>query len=126
MARVPSEAPEPRSRHVSVIGPDIMIEGSITGRENLMVEGEVNGSINLQSDLRIGSQARVEATVHARNVAVEGTVIGDVSADQKIELVATARVDGNMKAPKIVIAEGAKFRGAVDMGSERPNPASTS
>ncbi|MEO8215756.1 MAG: polymer-forming cytoskeletal protein [Acidobacteriota bacterium] len=125
MPKASTEVHEPRSRHVSVIGPDIMIDGSVTGRENLMVEGELHGSVKLESDLRIGSHARMEATIHARNVAVEGTVIGDVSADQKIELVSTARVDGNMKAPKIVIAEGAKFRGSVDMGSEPPKSTST-
>ena len=62
----------------------------------------------------------LEATVHARNVLVEGNLVGDVSADQKVELVAGADVDGNIRAPKIVVAEGARFRGSVDMGSERP------
>ena len=80
----------------------------------------MHGKINLSSDLQIGTQARVEATVHAKNVTVEGKVTGDISADDRLELIATATVDGNIKAPKIIVAEGAKFRGSVDMGSARP------
>lgn len=102
------------------IGPAITIEGTISGSELLLVEGTVKGKINTNADVILGKQARVEATVHARNVTVEGKVTGDISADQRVELVATATVDGNIKAPKIVVAEGAKFRGNVDMGSPAP------
>ena len=104
----------------SFLGPKAVIEGTISGTENVLVEGTVKGTVNLESDLRIGVRGRVEANVHARTVFIEGTLIGDVSADRKVELVSTARVDGNIKAPKIVVAEGARFRGAVDMGSEPP------
>ena len=58
--------------------------------------------------------------MHARNVTVEGKLNGDVSADDRVELVASASVDGNIKAPKIIVAEGARFRGNVDMGSAKP------
>lgn len=102
------------------LGPDVVIEGTVSGSESVLIEGTVRGKINLQSDLRIGTQARVDATVHAKNVTVEGKVNGDISADARLELVASATVDGNIKAPKIIVAEGAKFRGNVDMGSPRP------
>lgn len=102
------------------IGPNVTIEGTITGSEPIVVEGTVRGNINLQADLRVGTKARVEAAVHARNVTVEGKLTGDISADDRVELVASATVDGNIKAPKIVVAEGAKFRGSVDMGSRVP------
>jgi cytoskeletal protein CcmA (bactofilin family) len=80
----------------------------------------VRGKINLSGELRIGTKARIEATVHAKNVTVEGKLTGDVSAEDRVELVASATVDGNIKAPKIVVAEGARFRGSVDMGSAKP------
>lgn len=102
------------------IGPNVTLEGTITGSEPIVVEGTVRGNINLQADLRVGTKARVEATVHARNVTVEGKLTGDISADDRVELVSSATVDGNIKAPKIVVAEGAKFRGSVDMGSRVP------
>ena len=101
-------------------GSNISIEGTITGSEPVVVEGAIKGTIHLTADLRIGTKARVEATVHARNVTVEGKVNGDVSADDRVELVANSTVEGNIKAPKIVVAEGARFRGNVDMGSARP------
>ena len=102
------------------IGPNITIEGTISGSEPVVVEGTVRGNVNLTADLHVGTKARMEATIHARNVTIEGKVTGDVSADDRVELVASATVDGNIKAPKIVVAEGAKFRGNVDMGSARP------
>lgn len=102
------------------IGPNITIDGTITGNEPVLIEGTVRGKIDMSGDLRVGTKARVEAAVHAKNVTVEGKLTGDISADDRVELVASATVDGNIKAPKIVVAEGAKFRGNVDMGSARP------
>jgi cytoskeletal protein CcmA (bactofilin family) len=105
------------------IGPNITIEGTITGSEPVSIEGTVKGKISLSGTLHIGTKARVEATVHAKNVTIEGRLNGDVSADDKVELIASANVDGNIKAPKIIVAEGAKFRGSVDMGSAKPREA---
>ena len=105
---------------MTFFGPNVTIDGTITGSEPVVVEGTIRGKINLASDLRIGTHARIEAAVHAKNVTVEGKVTGDISADDRVELVASATVDGNIKAPKIIVAEGAKFRGSVDMGSRVP------
>lgn len=101
-------------------GREVTVDGTISGSEPVVIEGAVKGKIQLSGDLRIGTQARVEATVHARNVTIEGRLVGDVSADDRVELIASCSVDGNIKAPKIIVAEGAQFRGAVDMGSARP------
>jgi len=111
--------PQP-SFHGTFLGPNIVVEGTVGGTEPVIIEGTVRGQINLNADLRIGTKARVEATVHAKNVIIEGKLTGDVSADERVELIASATVDGNIKAPKIVVAEGARFRGAVDMGSTKP------
>jgi len=121
----PAPRPEARSTTPTLsgptfLGPNVTIEGTLTGSEPIVIEGAVNGKIHLTADLRVGTKARVEATVHAKNVIVEGKLTGDVSADDRVELVASASVDGNIKAPKIIVAEGAKFRGSVDMGSRVP------
>jgi cytoskeletal protein CcmA (bactofilin family) len=106
--------------HGTFFGPNVTVEGTVSGSESVLIEGSVRGKINLTGDLRVGTKARIEATVHAKNVTVEGKVTGDISADERVELVTTATVEGNIKAPKIVVAEGAKFRGSVDMGSHKP------
>jgi cytoskeletal protein CcmA (bactofilin family) len=96
------------------------VDGNIKAPKIVVAEGTIRGKVNLTSDLRIGTKGRVEATVHARSIVVEGQVQGDVSADDRVELVAGSSVEGNIKAPKIVVAEGAKFRGNVDMGGSPP------
>lgn len=113
-----TEAPGPG---VAFLGPNIVLDGNLTGNEDFLIEGKVKGKVSLDSDLRIGANARVDATVHARNVTIEGTLIGDVSADNRVELINGSNVEGNIKAPKIVVSEGARFRGTVDMGNERPD-----
>ena len=80
-------------------GPDVIVDGTISGMEPVLIEGTVRGKINLGSDLHIGTKARVEAAVHAKNVVIEGKLNGDVSADERVELVMTATVDGNIRAP---------------------------
>ncbi len=117
----PSAPPAPSGGPATTFfGKNVTIDGTVSGSEAVVIEGSVRGKINLTGDLRIGTTARVEATVHARNVTVEGKVNGDISADDRLELVSGATVDGNIKAPKIIVAEGAKFRGSVDMGAPRP------
>lgn len=101
-------------------GPNVVVEGNVTGSEPVLIEGTVKGTIRLTGDLRVGTKARIEAKVHAKNVTVEGKLTGDVTADDRVELVAGCTVDGNIKAPKIIVAEGARFRGSVDMGSAKP------
>lgn len=128
---VPAPRPETRSSSTpqpgsTFLGPNVTVEGTITGSEPILIEGTVRGKINLTGDLRVGTKARLEAAVHARNVTVEGKLTGDISADERVELVASATVDGNIKAPKIIVAEGAKFRGNVDMGSTRPKESADS
>jgi cytoskeletal protein CcmA (bactofilin family) len=118
--RAPGRADSAPLPTVTFFGPSVVFEGKLTGNEPVTIEGTVRGEINLSAELVIGPRGRVEATVHAKTVIIEGKLTGDVSGDEKVELIASATVDGNIKAPKIVVAEGAKFRGSVDMGSPRP------
>jgi cytoskeletal protein CcmA (bactofilin family) len=117
----PTRGADPQPAHNGTyVGANTTIDGTVTGSEPVLIEGTVRGKINLGGELRVGAKARVEATVHAKNVTIEGKLTGDVSADDRVELVASATVDGNIKAPKIIVAEGARFRGSVDMGSAKP------
>lgn len=114
---------ESRTDPRSLLGPGLVLEGKLMGDEPVLIEGEVRGSVNLTDSVHIGPQARVVATVHGRCVMIEGMVQGDVSAEERVELVATARVEGNIRAPRVIVAEGAQFQGSVDMGARKKEPA---
>lgn len=112
--------PAPRSGSTTcVIGAKTTIKGEITGDEDVLVEGTVEGQIRIHRDLRIGNGGTVRATVEALAVVVSGEMIGDCVASSRVEIQATGRLTGNIKAPKIVIAEGALFKGNSDMSGRK-------
>lgn len=98
-----------------VIGSKTLVKGEIGGSEDILVEGTVEGLIKVERDVRVGPTGVVKATIEAQSIVVCGEVIGDCVAAQRVELQATGRVTGNIKAPKVVIAEGAVFKGTSDM-----------
>lgn len=108
-------APDVRT---AVIGPNIRIQGELSGDEDLVVEGRVEGKINVSKGLRIGPQAQVNAEVKAHHVTIAGRVVGNVTAAEKVEILPSGVLEGNIRAPKIAIAEGAQFKGSVDMGGK--------
>jgi cytoskeletal protein CcmA (bactofilin family) len=112
-------APAPGRGGACVIGPKTTVKGDLTGDEDLLVEGTVEGQIKITRDLRIGPGGMVKATVQAAAVVVSGELVGDCSATGRVEIQASGRLMGNIRAPKIVIAEGALFRGQSDMSPHR-------
>jgi cytoskeletal protein CcmA (bactofilin family) len=102
-----------------VIGPKTTVKGEITGDEDIMVEGVVEGQIRVSQDLRIAAGGVVKATVEAQSVVVSGELLGDCHASQRVELQASGRLTGNIRAPRVVIAEGATFRGNSDMSGRK-------
>jgi cytoskeletal protein CcmA (bactofilin family) len=113
----PSSAPgAPQGRPgTCVFGAKTVIKGEITGDEDLVIEGNVEGQIRITRDLRVAPGGVLKATVEAQSVNVSGEVVGDCQATTRVEIQATGRLTGNIRAPKIVIAEGAMFRGNSDM-----------
>jgi cytoskeletal protein CcmA (bactofilin family) len=99
----------------AVIGPQVRIQGELSGDEDILVEGKVEGKISMTKAIRIGPSAQVHADVKAQTIIVAGKVVGNLVAD-RVEIVASGSVEGNIRAPKISIAEGAQFKGSVDMG----------
>jgi cytoskeletal protein CcmA (bactofilin family) len=96
-----------------------VIKGEVLGEEDVVVEGTIEGIVKIGRDLRIAPGGVVRASVDAQSVVVSGELVGDCSAQNKIEIQATGRLTGNIKAPKIVIAEGAMFKGNSDMAGRR-------
>jgi cytoskeletal protein CcmA (bactofilin family) len=117
-APTPAMAPRPSgSGAPCVIGAKTAFKGEISGDEDMLVEGTVEGQIRITRDLRVGQGGVVRATVAAQSLIVSGEVVGDCEALTRVEIQSTGRLTGNIRAPKIVIAEGAMFRGNSDMSS---------
>ena len=110
---------EPRrqiERDVVNIGKSVVIKGELNGSEDLTVEGHVEGKIELKDHvLTIGPNGKIKAQVFAKAVIVLGEVHGNVTASEKVDIRDGGSVDGDIVAPKVAIAEGAHFRGSVDM-----------
>jgi cytoskeletal protein CcmA (bactofilin family) len=99
------------------IGQSVVFDGELTSDEDLRFDGTLKGHLRLRdATLTIGENAMVEADIRARQVFVHGTVHGSISATERIELTAAAKVKGSLTAERVVIADGARFNGGVDMG----------
>jgi cytoskeletal protein CcmA (bactofilin family) len=98
------------------IGKSVVIKGELNGSEDLTIEGHVEGTIQLREHvLTIGPNGRIKAQVFAKSVIVLGEVTGNVTASDKVDIRDNGSVDGDIIAPRVAIAEGAHFRGSVDM-----------
>jgi cytoskeletal protein CcmA (bactofilin family) len=98
------------------IGKSVIIKGELTGSEDLTIEGHVEGKIELrQNVLTIGPNGKIKAQVFAKAVIILGEVTGNVTASEKVDLRDNGSVDGDIAAPRVAIAEGAHFRGSIDM-----------
>ena len=108
------------------IGKSVVIKGELSGSEDLTIEGHVEGRIDLKGNvLTIGPNGKIKAEVFAKSVVVLGEVTGNVTASEKVDIRDNGSVDGDIASPRVAIAEGAHFRGSVDMqraGAAKPQP----
>lgn len=134
----PSEGRPPRNRPTpersssqgATIGPSITVRGEVSGNEDLLIQGRVEGSVELKEhSVTVGKEGRVKANIEGRIVTVDGEVEGDLHAQDQAILRSTAKVQGDITAPRVVLEDGATFRGLVDMGArpkEEKKPVSAS
>jgi len=98
------------------IGKSIVIKGDVSGCEDLTIEGQVEGRIQLRDHvLTVGPSAHVHAHVVAKSIVVVGQVTGNLTAYEKVDIRENGSVEGDVVAPRVAIADGAKFRGSIDM-----------
>jgi len=126
-AGMPALRPE-TTRHMEKdivnIGKSVVIKGELNGSEDLTIEGHVEGTIQLRDHvLTIGPNGRIKAQVFAKAVIVLGEVTGNVTASDKVDIRDNGSVDGDIISPRVAIAEGAHFRGSVDMQRKGGQPA---
>lgn len=120
---MPMSEPTPKSSNPSqpghqrtFLGRSVMAQGQLTSGEDLLIEGQFDGTINLEDHcLTVGTEGRVKAEVHARQVVIQGALTGNVAAREKIEIRRTGHVVGDLVAGSVAIEEGAYFKGSIDI-----------
>ncbi|MBL9109328.1 MAG: polymer-forming cytoskeletal protein [Myxococcales bacterium] len=99
----------------TVIGAGITIEGEVTSDDDVVVQGTLRGKLHAKEGVTVDAGAIVEADVSAGPIRVAGQVTGNLTSNDRVDLANGARVVGNVKAARITIADGAQFKGNVDM-----------
>jgi cytoskeletal protein CcmA (bactofilin family) len=106
----------PRGTGPAALGKNVTIKGQIFAREDLTIDGEVEGTVECQEHrLTIGPNARVQAGLKAREIIIHGSIQGNVDATDKIDIKKEAKLVGDIKTSRIVIEDGAYFKGSIDI-----------
>ncbi len=115
-APVTPKAVADNARGQAMIGKSLKIKGAVTGHEDLYVDGEIEGTVELvENSLTIGPNGNVNADVTARDITVLGKLTGNVRAGERIEIRKTGSLEGDLTTTRIVIEDGAVFRGSIDI-----------
>jgi cytoskeletal protein CcmA (bactofilin family) len=116
---------EPERGGSATIGKAVKINGQIHSKEDLFVDGDVEGTVEApEHKLTIGPNGTVHATVKAREVVALGSIQGNVEATERIEIRKDAKLVGDIRTARIVIEDGAYFKGSIDI--VKPEPAKVS
>ena len=99
----------------TIIGKSVTVKGEILGNEQLTIEGTVEGRIMIETTVLVRDSGIVKADVDAANINVAGGVIGNISVTEKIEIVSGGYVVGDIRAPRLIINDGASVKGNIDM-----------
>jgi cytoskeletal protein CcmA (bactofilin family) len=114
-----SESSHSQKRRLTHIAPGTRVEGTFTGPTELLVEGEIAGEVRVDALVMIGGDGVVEGPITAPVVRVGGRVAGDIRASDRVEVAASGILEGDISAPRVVIAEGAFFKGRVEMTGDK-------
>ncbi len=114
--RTASEPHFESQRGQAVLGKSVIVKGQIFSREDLTIDGEVEGTVELQEHrLTVGPNGKVVASIKAREVVVLGTIHGNVETTDKIDIRRDAKLVGDIRTARIVIEDGAYFKGNIDI-----------
>ena len=97
------------------IGPGVSMSGRVSGTDEVAVFGSIEGNVSLESNLTVEEGGKVVADVDVESIVIRGELNGEVVARKSVELLAGCLVTGNLRAPRIIIQEGARFQGNIDM-----------
>lgn len=99
----------------TVIGKGITIEGEVSSDDEVVVGGVIRGKLTVDGQVTVDADGVVEADIGAQSVSIGGTVTGNILASERVDLLSGARLIGDVKAARLTIADGASFKGNVDM-----------
>ena len=103
----------------AVIGPSIQIDGTLKGDEDLLIQGKVEGTIELRKNsVTVGESGEVKADIYAHTIVLEGQVEGKIVGSERVVMRKTAQIRGTLVAPRVMLEDGAKFNGTIDMDPE--------
>ncbi|HEX4604149.1 MAG TPA: polymer-forming cytoskeletal protein [Candidatus Angelobacter sp.] len=115
------KASDPYRADVGHIGKSVQIKGELTGSEDLYLDGEIEGAIDLRDhSLIIGPNGKIKAGITARDLVVHGKVEGNITATGRVELRKSCTLIGDVSTQRIVIEDGAFFKGAIDIKEKDP------
>jgi cytoskeletal protein CcmA (bactofilin family) len=107
----------------AMIGAGISINGDISGTESLVIEGKVEGKIHLPGhQVEVGKAGRVHADVQAKFIKIEGELKGDIDGKEKVVIAKSGNVRGNITAPRVMLEDGAIFKGSIDIDPADAGP----
>lgn len=116
-------AGERRGAAATFIAPGTRLRGEVSGATDVQIEGEIAGKVDVDALVVVGARGSVLGPLHGRVVRVSGQVAGNVTAAERVEVGAAGSVEGDIAAPRVVIAEGAYFKGKIEMKSDQnPEP----
>lgn len=115
VTETPSVIPD-NGKPQALIGPSINIVGQLSGDEDVLIQGRIEGTVEFRKNsVTIGRHGRVTADIYAREICVEGTLEGNIFSEQRATIRSTGTVIGDINAPRVMMEDGAKFKGAIDM-----------
>jgi cytoskeletal protein CcmA (bactofilin family) len=104
-----------------VIGKGISIRGNLSGGGDLIIEGTVEGQISLKNHLTIEETGVVRADIEVERLTIKGEASGNIIASERVAIMANAKVMGDVKAPTVIVEDGAGFKGNIDMDVQLPD-----
>jgi cytoskeletal protein CcmA (bactofilin family) len=112
----PERVSKSSSSKLATLGPSLLIQGSLSGEEDLLIEGRVEGEISLRKhSVTVGPKGRIQADIYSKSISVEGEVAGNLFGEDQVVIRSTGKVRGNITSPRVSLEDGSRFKGAIDM-----------
>ncbi len=112
---VPKESNAPQEGKPTIIGESILIRGEVSGEEDLIIKGKIEGTVKLKKHLTIDQTGDVKADINTSEIVVSGKLNGNIAATSRVEITKEGKMNGDIKSPRVILADGALFRGKIDM-----------